>query len=510
MSASEAALKKSTFFDRIIKIINNPPVYLNEIEKWLDAELQHAPGGCLDQVTELIHLVHILKTKQCSNYIFALQVYTAERTAPESRKALITAIMMMPGQDDKTCNLICHLAQENALERYTQISHLPPVRFYQENSFNNEYRYDEYKEWYLLFELFSICKITPHETIPLIAHWLITNTPSTQDLHAFLKLLQMMNGTELLRSEIIEKTIPYLKNKTSIEQVESFFLKLQRNNLLKPELLEQVLPLLKHIQVIDAFFSFYEEELKSPLSRNSILRRLTPYYQMLLPADKSYDDHVITNTPLHQAVIDGNTRNLEYALSFANRKLLTHTSYENTALVLACKVANKPAAQRILAKMQELECDVNQADHHGMTALHWAKFYHFDDLADDLIRAGANEKLKAANGKNCDYFYHCKFKLSDFKIEGPEIIEDAFKLKNCALTDLSFHMDKIALNLKLASQIEIDDLYAHSGAARYRSANRFLLFFKTFRSRLVNWLEEQQDISHQSHLVSAPPSQGNY
>ncbi|MCL9684234.1 Dot/Icm T4SS effector AnkQ/LegA10 [Legionella maioricensis] len=504
MSASEAVLKKSTFYDEIMKIISNPPVYLQEIEAWLDVKLRHASTGVrLDQVTDLIHLVSILKTKQCSNYVFALQVYTAERTSAESQKSLITAIMMMPGQDDKICELICYLAQENALERYTRISHLPPIRFYQDNGRSNECRYDEYKEWYLLFELFSLCKIAPHKAIPLIARWLTANTPSTQDIHAFLKLLKIMDEMEVLHYEIIETITPYLKNQASIEKINLFLLKLQRNNLLNSEVFEHALPLLKHLSALDTFFTFYEDELKSPPSRSSILQRLRPYCQMLLPAKKSYDDHVEANTPLHQAVLEGNARNLELTLSFANRKLLAHTSYENTALVLACKIANKSAAKRILAKMQEFECDVNQADHHGMTALHWAKFYHFDDLVSDLMRAGANDKLKTKSGENCDYFYNHRFKLNDFKIEGPEIIEDAFKLKNAALTDLCFHMDKIALNLKLASQIEIDDLYASSDTAQYRSANRFQLFFKTLRSRLINWLEEQQRLSHQSNPASA-------
>ncbi|PYD07793.1 ankyrin repeat domain-containing protein, partial [Pseudomonas syringae pv. syringae] len=152
--------------------------------------------------------------------------------------------------------------------------------------------------------------------------------------------------------------------------------------------------------------------------------------------------------------------NLERTLAFANRNLLIKSSYENTALLLACKLADKESARLILAKMQELGCDVNQKDHHGMTALHWANFYHFDELIRELEVAGADPKLKAANGKTCEYFYQHQFTMNDLKLNGKEIIDGEFKLSECALTDIAFHMDKIALNLKLTTPSEIAELYA--------------------------------------------------
>ncbi|CEG56106.1 protein of unknown function [Legionella fallonii LLAP-10] len=51
-------------------------------------------------------------------------------------------------------------------------------------------------------------------------------------------------------------------------------------------------------------------------------------------------------------------------------------------------------------------------------------------------------------------------------------------------------MDKMALNLRLAMPQDIKYLYENTELAQYRAANRFQLFFKTYRSHLVNWLEQ--------------------
>ncbi|HAT9733389.1 TPA: ankyrin repeat domain-containing protein, partial [Legionella pneumophila subsp. pneumophila] len=66
-----------------------------------------------------------------------------------------------------------------------------------------------------------------------------------------------------------------------------------------------------------------------------------------------------------------------------------------------------------------------------------------------------------------------------------------------ALTDIAFHMDKIALNLKLTTPSEIAELYARDEMAQIRSSNRFYLFFKLFRPKLINWLEKQNGLEPQ-------------
>lgn len=70
-----------SFYDRITKLINNSEVSINAIEACLETEFQQA-SRLEDsyRITHLIHFVSIMKTRECSNFIFALQVYTA--TAP--------------------------------------------------------------------------------------------------------------------------------------------------------------------------------------------------------------------------------------------------------------------------------------------------------------------------------------------------------------------------------------------------------------------------------------------
>ena len=137
-----------------------------------------------------------------------------------------------------------------------------------------------------------------------------------------------------------------------------------------------------------------------------------------------------------------------------------------------------------------------------MTALHWAHFYHFNDLIAELIAAGANPQLKTLSGKSPKYFSEHSFTLEDLKIEGKDIIEDAFKLKNNALTDVAFHMDKIVCHLKLATPDEIKSLFLENESAQIRAANRFYLFFKTFRTRLIEWQGKHQHMGYHGEQLT--------
>ncbi|KTD73910.1 Dot/Icm T4SS effector AnkQ/LegA10 [Legionella tucsonensis] len=502
MASSQVEVKKIILNDKIIALVNKPGVHFDEIDGLLSEELTVVPGGkALDQLTDFIHLVSYIKAKCYSNPVLALQVFISENTNQETRKALIKAIGMAPAREDKIYELICFLAQKDKLTRYTQITHVTPLRFTIDEG-GLAYT-EECSDWYLIFDLFGLCKSLPSELIPLMAELLTTANPSMEDLRALEQFLKFIDKLDLLRKDIIETMLPQLRYKNSIEKLQSFLGYLQSNDLLYPNILKHTLLLLHHLDALKIFFNVYLQELQSARACQETLEKLNLFCQLSLPEKGSHDDVVPTNTPLHQAVIERNPFNLEHSLRLANSKLLLATSYDNTALILACKLADREAAKHILKKMRELKCDVNHADHHGMTALHWARFYHFDDLSMELIAAGANEELKTTNGKNCTYFAKHQFTLADFKIEGREIAEDFFKLKNCALTDIAFHADKIALNLKLTTSKEVLDLYQNDETAQIRSSNRFFLFFKTFRTRLVEWLGKQRELDYQSSSLES-------
>lgn len=512
MASSPFQVKKIILSDKLRTLINTPHVCIDDINAVLDAELNTVPGGkALDQLTDFIHLVTFIRLKHFSDPIRALQIFADKNTTPETAKALVKAIRMAPAEDDKIYELICILAQNEKLARYSDIAHVTPLRFAMiVNKPGTEreptYVEEECNEWYLLFDLFGLCKNLPHDLIPLVAKYLCTTNPSAEDLQALRSFLNHLDKLKLLHYEIVTVMLPQLNNKRNIKKLQSLLLFLQKNDLLHPQILDNALPWLHHLDVLKNFFSIYSEELQSASSYREALEKLPLYCQLSLPDAGNFDDVVTKNTPLHLAVIQRNPLSLKQALGLANSKLLLATSYENTALLLACKLADKQSAQLILARMRELGCDVNQADHHGMTALHWARLYHFDNLAMELIAAGANEKIKTANGKSSTYFAKHQFTLVDFKIEGHEIIEDNFKLKNSALTDIAFHADKIALNLKLTSSDEIMDLYQSDEGAQIRSSNRFNLFFKAFRTRLIEWLGKQRELDLEAGQSAAARS----
>ncbi|HHT0594074.1 TPA: Dot/Icm T4SS effector AnkQ/LegA10 [Legionella anisa] len=502
MATSQVGAKKIIFSDKIIALVNKPDFHFDSLDALVSEELAVVPGGkALDQLTDFIHLVSFIKEKHFSHPVLVLHVFLNENTSQETRRALIKAIRLAPARDDKIYELICLLAQKEKLARYTQITHVTPLRVKRSEG-DQEYT-EEYSDWYLIFDLFGLCKSLPSELIPLMAELLTTVNPSVEDLQTLEQFLKFIDRLDLLRKDILEAMLPQLRYKNSIEKLQSVLGYLQSNDLLHPSILKHTLPLLHHLDALKIFFNAYLRELQSVESCQEAIEILNPFCQLSLPEKGSYDDVVPTNTPLHQAIIERNLCNLKHALNLTNSKLLLATSYDNTALLLACKLADKEAAKYILEKMRELKCDVNHTDYHGMTALHWARFYHFDDLSRELIEAGAHEELKASNGKNSTYFAKHQFTLADFKIEGREIVEDFFKLKNCALTDIAFHADKIALNLKLTTSKEVLDLYQNDEMAQIRSSNRFFLFFKTFRTRLVEWLGKQRELDYQSSSPSA-------
>ncbi|HIC7359029.1 TPA: Dot/Icm T4SS effector AnkQ/LegA10 [Legionella pneumophila] len=500
MAATSLHIETITFTDWFLAIINTPGIRIDEIEtRAAEGFKRELTERQFQQLTELIHLISFIKHRNFSNPTLALRIYVDENTSSLSRTALVEAVRMLPPGDNKTYELVTYLAQKNKLERYTNIMKVPPLQIYQGDGV-----FEQYDEWILLFELFGLTQATPSELIPAIAHLLISNNLGIPELKALSKFMSTKDKLGILSQGFMEKITPHLCNEQIIEKYESFLLKLQINDLLTKEILETIYPLFKQLDALDAFFSLYQEELLHSRALYFLRETLPFFCEMSLSSKESYDDQVPTNTPLHLAVIEGNKANLERTLTFANRNLLIKCSYENTALLLACKLADKEAARLILAKMQELGCDVNQRDHHGMTALHWANFYHFDELIRELEIAGADPQLKAANGKNCAYFYQHQFTMNDLKLNGKEIIDGEFKLSNCALTDIAFHMDKIALNLKLTTPLEIAELYARDEMAQIRSSNRFYLFFKLFRPKLIAWLDKQNELEQQTiHHVSA-------
>lgn len=503
MSASASVIKKKILHDKLILIINRESIQLDEIDQIVQEELHYYGSNPemvsyeLDLLTHLGHLVSFIRQRQFTNPLWALRIFLDKNTRPETNKALISAILMTQEKDYKSYEVICRLAQENKLEYYTNICMVPPVHIYR-NSEHDEY--DEFKEWYFLFELFSLTRVAPPELIPIIADWLIKTPPSIMDFNAVINILNSMSGTLVVHQKIFKEIISCFHSTKLIETLESIFKFLQNNNLLHEEVLQLVLSRLEHINSIWTFFTVYHLELQQKHTQLSTLEFLPLYCQLNQVSAESYDDNISSNTPLHLSVIERNRANLETSLSLANHKLLIRTSYENTALLLACKLGDRAAARLILAKMRELDCDVNQKDSHGMSALHWACFYHFDDLIEELRVAGANDQLKNTDGKDCFFFYHHRFTLRDFKKNGREIIDGEVKLENPGLTDICFHMEKIALNLNLTTPDEVMSLYHHDELAQIRSASRFKLFFLAFRLRLVDWLEKQHGSEAQTTL----------
>ncbi|WP_454785437.1 Dot/Icm T4SS effector AnkQ/LegA10 [Legionella sp. WA2024007413] len=503
MASSERNVKKILFSDKITALVNKPDVHFDEIDALLSEELSlTASGGALDQLTDFLHLVSFIKTKRFSNPIWALRVFTDKNTNLETRIALVKAIRLAPEQEDKIYDLLCFLAQENKLVRYTALSHVTPVRFAMDKGDSDSLYIEEYSEWYLIFDVFGLCKSLPHHLIPLLAELLIETNLSVEAILSLSTFFKFINKLGLVQREIIQSMLPQLRYKSSIETLQSLLSYLRDHDLLNPHILEPTLSLLHHSNALKNFFAIYLKELQCLDSYQETLKNLNLYCQLSVHDKDSYDDEVPTNTPLHQAIIERNPSKLQQALHLANSKFLLATSYDNTALLLACKLADKEAARHILSKMHELGCTVNHADAQGMTALHWARFYHFDDLSRELIAAGAKQDLKTANGKKSDYFAKHQFTLNDFKIEGREIIEDFFKLTNHDLTDIAFHADKIALNLKLTTPKKLMSLYQQDEGAKIRSSNRFYLFFRTFRPRLIEWLDQQRELEFQSEQAA--------
>lgn len=495
MAATIPHIEAITFTDWFLAIIDTPDITIDEIAtRVAEGFKRKLAEQQFQQLTKLIHLISFIKYRNISNPTLALRIYIDENTDSLSRAALVEAVRMLPPEDNKTYELVCYLAQKNKLERYTSIMKVPPLQIYQ----GDDGAFEQYDEWILLFELFGLTQVTPSDLIPAIAHLLISKNLGVPDLQALSKFMNTSDKLGILSQSFMNNITPHLFNRQIIEKYESFLLKLQVNDLLTEEIQETIYPLLKQLDALDAFFSLYHEELLHSSALSILVETLPSFCEMSLPSKESYDDQVTTNTPLHLAVIEGNKTNLQRTLAFANRNLLIKCSYENTALLLACKLADKEAARLILAKMQELGCDVNQRDRHGMTALHWANFYHLDELIRELEIAGADPKLKAANGKTCEYFYQHQFTMNDLKLNGKEIIDGEFKLSDCALTDIAFHMDKIALNLKLTTPSEIAELYAGDELAQIRSSNRFYLFFKLFRPKLITWLDKQNELEQQT------------
>ncbi|HDO8002938.1 TPA: ankyrin repeat domain-containing protein [Legionella pneumophila] len=489
MATTIPDIETITFTDWFLRIIDTPGVPIDEIETSViegfkktltDAQFQH--------LTSLIHLISFIKHRNFSNPTLALRIYIDENTSPLSRTALVEAIRMLPPENNKTYELVCRLAQQNKLDQYTDITKVPPLHIYQGDGV-----LERYDDWILLFELFDLTQITRDDLIPFLADLLSGKNFDATELRALSKFIKTLDKLGIVGQNFMEKISPHLRNRKNIEQYESFFLKLQVNGLLTEKILEAIYPLLHQLDALEHFFSLYRQELLHDNTSSLLSDTVQSFCNMSIPSKVSYDEPVSTNTPLHLAVIEGNQEHLVRTLAFANRNLLIKCSCENTALLLACKLADKEAARLILAKMQELGCDVNQRDHHGMTALHWANFYHFNELIKELENAGANPKLRAGNGKTCEYFYQHQFTMQDLKLNGKEIIDGEFKLGDSALTDIAFHMDKIALNLKLTTPSEIAELYSGDGMAQIRSSNRFNLFFRLFRLKLINWLDKQHD-----------------
>ncbi|RUR20339.1 ankyrin repeat domain-containing protein [Legionella sp. km535] len=512
MSASASVIKKKILHDKLILIINREFIQLDEIDQIVQEELHYYGSNPdmvsyeLDLLTHLGHLVSFIRQRQFTNPLWALHIFLDKNTRPETNKALISAILMTQEKDDKSYEVICRLAQENKLEYYTNISMVPPVRIYRRSEHDEYDEYDEYTEWYFLFELFSLTRIAPPELIPIIADWLIETTPSIMHFSAIINFLNTMRGTLVVHQKIFKELMSCFHSTAQIETLESVFKFLLKHDLLHEKVLQLVISRLEHINSIRTFFTVYHLELQQNHTQLSILEFLPLYCQLTQVSAESYDDKISSNTPLHLSVIERNRANLETSLSLANHKLLIRASYENTALLLACKLGDRAAARLILAKMRELDCDVNQQDSHGMSALHWACFYHFDDLIEELRVAGANDQLKNTDGKDCFFFYHHRFTLRDFKRNGREIIDGEVKLENPGLTDLCFHMEKIALNLNLTTPDELMTLYRSDELAQIRSASRFQLFFLAFRTRLVDWLEKQHGSEAQATLSLTGPS----
>jgi hypothetical protein len=172
----------------------------------------------------------------------------------------------------------------------------------------------------------------------------------------------------------------------------------------------------------------------------------------------NFDDQIDTNTALHNAILERDHAKLARALEKADSKFITAISCGNSPLLLACKLADRKAAEMILQKMTQLEEEkafpvneaVNEKGLYGMTALHWASFYKFNELCEQLIYLMADDQAKTKDKKSVEYFYTHQFVPADFLVHG-EITEGRFHLSVSSLSDIAFHADKIALNLNLTT-----------------------------------------------------------
>jgi hypothetical protein len=250
MAATIPHIETITFTDWFLAIIDTPGIPINEIEtRVAEGFKRKLTERQFQQLTELIHLISFIKHKKISNPTLALRIYVDENTSSLSRTALVEAVRMLPPEDNKTYELVCYLAQKSKLERYTNITKVPPLSFYQGDGV-----FEQYDEWILLFELFGLTQVTPSDLIPAVARLLISNNPGIPELKALSKFMGTTDKLGILSQGFMEKITPHLCNEQIIEKYESFLLKLQSNDLLTEETLETIYPLLKQLDAVDAFF----------------------------------------------------------------------------------------------------------------------------------------------------------------------------------------------------------------------------------------------------------------
>lgn len=250
MAATIPHIETITFTDWFLAIIDTPDIPIDEIEiRVAEGFKRKLTERQFQQLTELIHLISFIKHKKISNPTLALRIYVDENTSSLSRTALVEAVRMLPPEDNKTYELAAYLAQKNKLERYTNITKVPPLQIYQGDGV-----FEQYDEWILLFELFGLTQATPSDFIPAIAHLLITKNLGIPDLRALSKFMSTTHKLGILSQSFMNNMTPHLCNGQIIEKYESLLLKLQINDLLTEEILEVIYPLLNQPDALDAFF----------------------------------------------------------------------------------------------------------------------------------------------------------------------------------------------------------------------------------------------------------------